>query len=48
MVQWIGPDGRTLKSDRYGWLRYADIAGLTEKNFVTIPAGGVRRIGPPP
>jgi hypothetical protein len=45
-VQWIGPDGKTLKSDHYGWLRYADIAGLTEKNFVTIPAGGVRRIGP--
>src|SRR5712692_7861550 len=45
-VQLIGPDGKTLKSDHYGWLRYADILGLTEKNFVTIPGGGVRNIGP--
>jgi hypothetical protein len=45
-VQWIGPDGKTHKSDHYGWLRYADIRGPTEKAFVTIPAGGVRRIGP--
>jgi hypothetical protein len=45
-VEWIGPDGKTLKSDHYGWLRAARIASLSEKNFVTIPAGGVRRIGP--
>jgi hypothetical protein len=45
-VQWIGPDGKTLRSDHYGWLRFADIAGLNRSNFVTIPAGGVRRIGP--
>ena len=45
-VEWIGPDGKTLRSDHYGWLRAAFIAPLSEKNFVTIPAGGVRRIGP--
>ena len=45
-VEWIGPDGKTLRSDHYGWLRAAHIASLSEKNFVTIPAGGVRRIGP--
>jgi hypothetical protein len=45
-VQWIGPDGKTLKSDHYGWLRYSRIAGLSEKNFMTIPAGGVLHIGP--
>jgi hypothetical protein len=45
-VHWVGPGGKTLKSDHYGWLRYADIAGLTEKNFVTIPAGGILPIGP--
>ncbi len=43
-VQWVGPDGKTLRSDHYGWLRYSRIASLTEKNFVTIAAGGVRRI----
>jgi hypothetical protein len=45
-VHWIGPDEKALKSDHYGFLRYVDLAGPTEKNFVTIPAGGVRRIGP--
>jgi hypothetical protein len=45
-VEWIGSDGKTLKSDHYGWLRYVDLAGATEKNFVTIPAGAVYRIGP--
>ena len=45
-VEWIGPDGKTLRSDHYGWLRAARIASLSEKNFVMIPAGGVRRIGP--
>jgi hypothetical protein len=45
-VEWIGPDGKAMKSDHYGWLRYSRIASLMEKNFVTIPAGGVRRIGP--
>jgi hypothetical protein len=45
-VEWIGPDGKSLKSDHYGWLRAARIASLSEKNFVTIPAGGVRCIGP--
>jgi hypothetical protein len=45
-VEWIGPDGKTLRSDHYGWLRAARIASLSEKNFVTISAGGVRRIGP--
>ena len=35
-----------MKSDRYGWLRYADILGLTEKNLVTVPPGSVCRIGP--
>jgi hypothetical protein len=44
-VRWIGPDGKALRSDHYVWLRYVDLAGLTEKSFVTIPAGGVRRIG---
>jgi hypothetical protein len=45
-AEWIGPDGKTLRSDHYGWLRAARIASLSEKNFVMIPAGGVRRIGP--
>jgi hypothetical protein len=45
-VAWIGPDGKTLKCDHYGWLALADIAPLSEKNFVTIPSGGARRIGP--
>ena len=45
-VEWNAPDGKTLRSDHYGWLRAAFIASLSEKNFVTIPAGGVRRIGP--
>ena len=45
-VEWIGPDGKALRSDHYGCLRAARIASLSEKNFVTIPAGGVRRIGP--
>ena len=45
-VQWIGPDGKTLRSDHYGWLRFTTIASLSEKNFVTIPAGGVRRMDP--
>jgi hypothetical protein len=45
-VRWIGPDGKTLRSDHYGWLRYVDLAGMTERNFVRIPAGASRRIGP--
>ena len=45
-VEWNGPNGKTLRSDHYGWLRAAFIASLSEKNFVTIPAGGVRRISP--
>ena len=45
-VQWIGPDGKTLRSGHYAWLRAAFIAPLSEKNFVTIPAGGTRRIHP--
>ena len=45
-VEWMGPDGKTLRSDHYGWLRAAFIASPSEKNFVTIPAGGVRRVGP--
>jgi hypothetical protein len=45
-VQWIGPDGKMQKSDHYGWLALADLAPLSEKNFVIIPAGGARRLGP--
>jgi hypothetical protein len=45
-VRWTGPDGKTLKSTHYDWLRAADIAGLSAKNFVTIPPGGIRRLGP--
>jgi hypothetical protein len=45
-VRWIGPDGKTLKSHHYDWLRAADIAALNKNNFVVIPAGGVRPIGP--
>jgi hypothetical protein len=45
-VEWLGPDGKALKSDHYRWLQLADIAGLSEKNFITIPPGGVRTIGP--
>ena len=45
-VEWIGPDGKTLRSGHYGWLRAAFIAPLSKKNYVTIPAGDVRRIDP--
>lgn len=44
-VNWIGPDGQALKSKHYDWLKAADIAGLAESNFVTIPPGGIRFVG---
>jgi hypothetical protein len=45
-VRWLGPGGKMLKSHHYDWLRAADILALNKNHFVTIPAGGVRRIGP--
>ncbi|HMF19752.1 MAG TPA: hypothetical protein VKE98_21280 [Gemmataceae bacterium] len=45
-VRWLGPDGKSLKSTHYRWLIAADIPALDKSNFVTIPAGRIRRIGP--
>ena len=41
-VQWIGPDGKMLRSKHYDWLAFVDLAGLSKENFVAIPPGGVR------
>lgn len=45
-VQWIGPDEKKLDSKHYHWLRAADLAVLTDRNFVTIQPGGIRFMGP--
>ena len=35
-VRWIGPDGKTLRSDHYGWLRYVDLAGMFQKTIAEL------------
>lgn len=44
-VTWTGPDGKSLDSNHYKWLEVVRL-GLAKENFVTIPAGGVRFLGP--
>ena len=44
-VQWTGPDGKNLKSQHYDWLNAVPTVEL-KSDFVTIPPGGVRFIGP--
>jgi len=45
-VQWTGPNGNMLKSHHYDWLEAARLRGITKAEFETIPAQGVRFIGP--
>jgi hypothetical protein len=45
-VDWTGPDGEKLKSTHYEWLALAFVGPVKEENFVTLPAGAVRFIGP--
>jgi hypothetical protein len=44
-VQWTGPDGKSLESKHYEWLKAARIAALAQKDFFVIQPGGVRFMG---
>jgi hypothetical protein len=45
-VKWIGPDGKPIESTHYDWLKAARLKALGAENFVTIPPGGTRQMGP--
>ncbi|QDU99110.1 hypothetical protein [Lignipirellula cremea] len=45
-TEWTGPDGQPQASVHYDWLQRARLAGVQERDFVVIPPGGVRYVGP--
>ena len=47
-AKWVGADGKERTSDHYDWLKAARLRPPGPENFVTIPPGGVRFLGPRP
>lgn len=45
-IAWTGPDGTTPKSNHYAWVAKGFLPELMKNNFLTLPPGGVRFIGP--
>lgn len=45
-VKWIGPDGKSIESPHYDWMKAARIRALIKDDFVAIQPGAVLEFGP--
>jgi len=45
-VKWVGPDGKSIESPHYEWMKAARIRALNKEDFVAIQPGEVKFFGP--